>query len=73
MVLTVLVFIPAERVTAVLPCFPYARQDKKDKSRSLNMPFYRLVHAPIEIFMFSISFMFNSFYFKLMPISVRLQ
>jgi phosphoribosylpyrophosphate synthetase len=23
----------AERVTAVLPCFPYARQDKKDKSR----------------------------------------
>jgi ribose-phosphate pyrophosphokinase len=21
----------AERVTAVIPCFPYARQDKKDK------------------------------------------
>jgi ribose-phosphate pyrophosphokinase len=24
----------ARRVTAVLPCFPYARQDKKDKSRA---------------------------------------
>ncbi len=24
----------AERVTAVIPCFPYARQDKKDKVRS---------------------------------------
>jgi len=24
----------AERVTAVMPCFPYARQDKKDKSRA---------------------------------------
>ncbi|KAJ2727757.1 Ribose-phosphate pyrophosphokinase 3, partial [Coemansia sp. BCRC 34962] len=24
----------ARRITAVLPCFPYARQDKKDKSRA---------------------------------------
>ena len=24
----------AERVTAVIPCFPYGRQDKKDKSRA---------------------------------------
>lgn len=24
----------AERVTALIPCFPYARQDKKDKSRA---------------------------------------
>ena len=24
----------AARVTAVIPCFPYARQDKKDKVRS---------------------------------------
>lgn len=24
----------AHRVTAVIPCFPYARQDKKDKSRA---------------------------------------
>lgn len=24
----------AARVTAVIPCFPYARQDKKDKSRA---------------------------------------
>merc|ERR1712021_17924 len=24
----------AERVTAVIPCFPYSRQDKKDKSRA---------------------------------------
>lgn len=25
----------ASRVTAVIPCFPYARQDKKDKVRVL--------------------------------------
>jgi phosphoribosylpyrophosphate synthetase len=25
----------ASRVTAVIPCFPYARQDKKDKVRTL--------------------------------------
>lgn len=24
----------ARRITAVIPCFPYARQDKKDKSRA---------------------------------------
>lgn len=24
----------SQRVTAVIPCFPYARQDKKDKSRA---------------------------------------
>jgi ribose-phosphate pyrophosphokinase len=24
----------ASRVTAVIPCFPYARQDKKDKVRN---------------------------------------
>ncbi len=24
----------ARRITAVLPCFPYARQDKKDRSRA---------------------------------------
>ena len=24
----------AERITAIIPCFPYARQDKKDKSRA---------------------------------------
>lgn len=26
----------ASRVTAVIPCFPYARQDKKDKVRYLK-------------------------------------
>lgn len=28
----------ASRVTAVIPCFPYARQDKKDKVRSCLKP-----------------------------------
>jgi len=27
----------ASRVTAVIPCFPYARQDKKDKVTLLNI------------------------------------
>lgn len=27
----------AQRVSAVIPCFPYARQDKKDKVTSLNI------------------------------------
>ena len=27
----------AERVTAVIPCFPYARQDKKDKVNKLKI------------------------------------
>lgn len=31
----------ASRVTAVIPCFPYARQDKKDKV-SENRPIYSM-------------------------------
>lgn len=27
----------AERVTAVIPCYPYARQDKKDKVYLINI------------------------------------
>lgn len=35
----------ASRVTAVIPCFPYARQDKKDKVRkSLIFPISRSLH-----------------------------
>jgi ribose-phosphate pyrophosphokinase len=29
----------AHRLTAVLPCFPYARQDKKDKVRDVYLFF----------------------------------
>lgn len=45
----------ASRVTAVIPCFPYARQDKKDKVR--------------ESFFVSISFIhFTRFFaYKLLP------
>lgn len=28
----------ASRVTAVIPCFPYARQDKKDKVSETHLP-----------------------------------
>ena len=39
----------ADRVTAVIPCFPYARQDKKDKvctilQGSLHNPRFRKLH-----------------------------
>lgn len=32
----------SSRVTAVIPCFPYARQDKKDKVRGAAEPKWRL-------------------------------
>lgn len=32
----------ASRVTAVIPCFPYARQDKKDKVYNLYIMFISL-------------------------------
>lgn len=34
----------ASRVTAVIPCFPYARQDKKDKVK------VRIYFLPFEVF-----------------------
>ena len=37
----------ADRVTAVIPCFPYARQDKKDKV-CLNLKFHKSV-SPLNI------------------------
>ena len=37
----------ASRVTAVIPCFPYARQDKKDKVESFRWP---SKIAPISLF-----------------------
>ncbi|NXM90845.1 PRPS2 pyrophosphokinase, partial [Oenanthe oenanthe] len=37
----------SSRVTAVIPCFPYARQDKKDKVGK-NCHFGRLLRAPIS-------------------------
>jgi ribose-phosphate pyrophosphokinase len=36
----------ASRVTAVIPCFPYARQDKKDKVR------YKISPCPLCNFLF---------------------
>lgn len=33
----------ASRVTAVIPCFPYARQDKKDKVREINNNYLRVL------------------------------
>lgn len=36
----------ASRVTAVIPCFPYARQDKKDKV-SMNILSYSLLKVKL--------------------------
>lgn len=38
----------ASRVTAVIPCFPYARQDKKDKVRCYSPP---TSHKPLAMTM----------------------
>lgn len=32
----------AVRVTAVIPCYPYARQDKKDKVKHIDKILYHL-------------------------------
>lgn len=32
----------SSRVTAVIPCFPYARQDKKDKVCDVQLSIYKL-------------------------------
>ena len=41
----------AQRVTAVIPCFPYARQDKKDKVKKCNNLIlnYPLVTSVIDL------------------------
>ena len=41
----------AQRVTAVIPCFPYARQDKKDKVKKSNNLIlnYPLVTSVIDL------------------------
>lgn len=41
----------ASRVTAVIPCFPYARQDKKDKVGPIHeLPFVSLPQIPKIIY-----------------------
>ena len=49
----------AQRVTAVIPCFPYARQDKKDKvmkhtvltlrNRKQVLCFYQVIETRVEV------------------------
>ena len=47
----------AQRVTAVIPCFPYARQDKKDKvmkhavlrSRKQVLCFYQVIETEVQV------------------------
>ena len=36
------------RVTAVIPCFPYARQDKKDKVTIVG---YKVSHGLVEMYL----------------------
>lgn len=35
----------ASRVTAVIPCFPYARQDKKDKVSAVRFIYFIYLHV----------------------------
>lgn len=37
----------AARVTAVIPCFPYARQDKKDKVSAILYPLCVRAHGEL--------------------------
>ena len=38
----------AVRVTAVIPCYPYARQDKKDKVQVLHRPSNKLCFGKVK-------------------------
>lgn len=56
----------ASRVTAVIPCFPYARQDKKDKvSRTLILrTIVRILYSlPVEIFLLLLKNCSNTWWF----------
>lgn len=44
----------ASRVTAVIPCFPYARQDKKDKVSGAVVPFDCLRQRFLLVFFLSL-------------------
>lgn len=51
----------ASRVTAVIPCFPYARQDKKDKVRVRFSNFHPFIHSTrkrklLHIKLFTVAF-----------------
>ena len=46
----------SRRVTAVIPCFPYARQDKKDKVLYLLSCMSAFIYLFIYIFIFQHSF-----------------
>ena len=51
----------SRRVTAVIPCFPYARQDKKDKVLYLLSCMSAFIYLLINIFIFQYSFNTNDY------------
>lgn len=59
----------ASRVTAVIPCFPYARQDKKDKVRDTFQTILLIRHNAFFFSIKYISWLSNPYLFNYYPVN----